>query len=202
MTTNDAFSERLAIWLRESSERVVPDHLDEVLVVTVATRQRPWWSSPERWLPMATTFSGRIANSRPMLSLLLVLALLAALVGAAIFVGANLRQPVIHTGLAGNGRILAVDSNSALVSYAADGGDRRQLATIAGGTPGISISPDGTQLAYRRTDPQLGYEIRRLADQTVVEVRPSAEELQEDAPAGRLTAGSSRLRAWRTGSTA
>ena len=55
MSTNDMFGQELSTWLQEEGEHRVPDHLREVLVRTAATRQRPWWSSPERWLPMQTT---------------------------------------------------------------------------------------------------------------------------------------------------
>ena len=52
MTTRDTFGRDLSLWLREEGEHRVPDHLAEVLVRSAVTRQRPWWSSPERWLPM------------------------------------------------------------------------------------------------------------------------------------------------------
>ena len=55
MTTNDSFDRRLSSWLERDAAGHVPDHLDEVLLHTAATRQRPWWSSPERWLPMDLT---------------------------------------------------------------------------------------------------------------------------------------------------
>ena len=50
MTTNDAFERNLSIWLHEDAEYHVPEHLEEVLQRTEATRQRPAWSSLERWL--------------------------------------------------------------------------------------------------------------------------------------------------------
>ena len=55
MTTRDTFGRDLSLWLREEGEHRVPDHLAEVLVRSAATRQRPWWSSLERWLPMDLT---------------------------------------------------------------------------------------------------------------------------------------------------
>ena len=55
MTTNDAFGRTLSAWLHEDAEHHVPDHLDEVLARSVASRQRPAWSSLERWLPMDLT---------------------------------------------------------------------------------------------------------------------------------------------------
>ena len=64
MTTNDAFERNLSIWLHEDAEHHVPDHLEEVLQRTAAARQRPAWSSLERWLPVDTTFR-RSVFARP-----------------------------------------------------------------------------------------------------------------------------------------
>ena len=47
MTTNDEFERQLAGWLVDDSGHRVPEHLGEVLLHTVATRQRPWWSMVE-----------------------------------------------------------------------------------------------------------------------------------------------------------
>ena len=189
--TSNQFGLGLSAWLHDEAGGRVPDHLSEVLVQTAATRQRPGWSSPERWLPMtSTTFSGRVATPRPVLVLLLIVALLAALVGLALVGGADRQQPIIHSGLAANGRIVAVDDSGTLMSFAADGSDPRQLATLPAGTPGISMSPDGTRIAYKRMSAPVGIEIRRLSDQSVVEILPTADDVQDDGPSwspdGRL----------------
>ena len=66
MTTDDRFGTTLSSWLREDAAHRVPDHLAETLVQTAATRQRPWWSSLERLLPMSsTTMGGRLAAPNP-----------------------------------------------------------------------------------------------------------------------------------------
>ena len=57
-----------------------PDYIDDVLARTAATRQRPGWTFPERWLPMATITSGRpprpsaVADDRCLALLILALA--------------------------------------------------------------------------------------------------------------------------------
>ncbi len=129
-----------------------------------------------------TTFGGRLAAPRPMLVLFLVAALVAALVGLAVFVGSHHDQPLVHYGLATNGRIVAVDASGALMTYAANGADPQQIGSIPGGTPGISISPDGTRIAYKRTSPTVGFEIRRLSDQSVIDISPAAVDVQDEGP--------------------
>ena len=65
MTTNASFDDRLAAWLEQDSAHRVPEHLDEVLVLTRPMPQRKWWSSPERWLPMdVTARAGSLAPPR------------------------------------------------------------------------------------------------------------------------------------------
>jgi hypothetical protein len=148
MTANDTFSRTLSTWLIEESEHRVPDHLAEVLVQTAATRQRPWWSSPERWLPMDTTLGLRAANPRPILVFVLLAVLLAA-VGAIAFVAS---QPTMPFGLADNGRIY-VASGTTLTSYAADGTDPVVVKDLPPSAEGLSFSPDGSLLAYFTSEP-------------------------------------------------
>ena len=52
MTYNDGFDRTVSEWLTEQAGRGAPDYLDEVLARTTRTRQRPAWSSLERWLPV------------------------------------------------------------------------------------------------------------------------------------------------------
>jgi len=80
MTLNDGFDRTVSEWLDEQAGRGAPGYLDEVLVRTTRIRQRPAWSSLERWLPVAITFRARLA---PMPRPLWFLALLAALALAA-----------------------------------------------------------------------------------------------------------------------
>ena len=155
MTDNETFGGTLSTWLHEEAEHRVPDHLGEVLVRTAATRQRPWWSSHERWLPMdtATTFRGRIPASRPLLLLGVLLALLLAAAGAVVMTGA-FRSSTATFGLATNGRILIADGTE-LRSYAADGTDPKVVLSLPNGAAGLAISPDGTKLAFATaTEPE------------------------------------------------
>jgi WD40 repeat protein len=145
MTPNDTLGRDLSRWLHEDGEHRVPDHLAEVLVQTVATRQRPWWSSPERWLHVDTAVSSRAANLRPLLALVVIGALLLAAVGIAVV--ASQRQPTPVFGLADNGRIF-VTQDGAIQSLAADGTDAIVAVQVPGGVSGVSVAPDGKHLAY------------------------------------------------------
>ena len=49
----DRFDHSLSGWLADQSS--TPTYLDEAMARTRATRQRPAWSFPERWLPMQLT---------------------------------------------------------------------------------------------------------------------------------------------------
>ena len=61
MTQHDGFDRTLSAWLDEQAGHGTPTYLGDVLARTIRTRQRPAWSSLERWLPVQMTFSGRLA---------------------------------------------------------------------------------------------------------------------------------------------
>ncbi len=148
MTSNDTFGRDLSRWLIEDGEHRVPDHLGEVLVRTAATRQRPWWSSPERWLPMDTVAPARtLGNLRPTMVVLLVIALILAALGAAYVASRPSTAPA--WGLAENGRIY-VPTGDTITSFAADGTDPQAFLDVPGGAMFPSISPDGLLLAFRQ----------------------------------------------------
>ena len=149
MTTNDSFDRRLSSWLERDAVGRVPDHLDEVLLQTAATRQRPWWSSPERWLPMdltarATTFP-RPSFGRALVAALLLVALLAA---ALLIVGSRQRIPPPF-GLARNGAVVSWQGGDILL---ADSEQAVARPIIGGATNDIAPLPsrDGTRLAFLR----------------------------------------------------
>ena len=78
MTANDRFDRSLSPWLLDDAAFRVPDHLDEVLSVTRETRQRPAWSSLERWLPVDMTFRPRLFSVPRAGRLVMVAALVAS----------------------------------------------------------------------------------------------------------------------------
>lgn len=184
MTTNGSFDRRLAGWLREEGEHRVPDHLDEVLVRTVATRQRAWWSSPERWLPMDTTRRISAPLAMPVARIVLVGLLILALVAAIAVVGSQ-RPPVpAPFGVAANGIVTIEDGGDVFV---ADPDGRNQRPVLAGDTNdfGVSFSRDGTQMFFVRAVPGEGESTLLIPSQLFVadpdgtDARPLTEPLTE-----------------------
>jgi Tol biopolymer transport system component len=148
MNTRDDFNVVISDWLDDQAGRGAPDYLDEILVRTTRTRQRPAWSSLERWLPMQTTL--RFAPAPRIAWLLVVLALLAAAGVAVVVVGSHTRQLPPPFGLARNGTII----------YGGSDHDIHRLDPVTGvaaalinglprdGAP--SLSPDGTRFFFLR----------------------------------------------------
>ena len=151
MTANREFERQLGEWLREDSSRRVPDHLNEVLVRTVATRQRPWWSSPRRWLPIDITAPRAplvpSGSWRPILLVVAVLLLVATLVVLA--VGSSRRLPPPF-GLARNGLVVA-SSNGDIMSVDPSTGAASPLITDPAFDFGPTFSRDGTKLVFLRS---------------------------------------------------
>jgi len=147
MTTNDSFERRLSAWLDETSEHRVPGHLDEVLLQTMATRQRPGWSRLERWLPVTTMVRGRLTTGRP--SLVLVgLALLLLVLAAVAILAVGVNHKLTIRGYGENGGILIADGAS-LVTVSATGTSRQEVLALPAGATDLAISPDGSRLVFR-----------------------------------------------------
>ena len=188
MTTDDRFGTTLSSWLREDAAHRVPGHLAETLVQTAATRQRPWWSSPERLLPMTTMTTGRVYARPPVFWFALIALLTLGIVGVGLLAGSLFATPA-PVGLPSNGRILVADGTT-LVSYAADGTGREELLRTTSGASTLSISPDGTKVAFVVSAPSPKVRVVTIADGTSVEIGvPAADVLGEEgvgwSPDGR-----------------
>jgi WD40 repeat protein len=149
MNARNDFSDVISGWLEEQAGRGAPDYLDETLARSVRTRQRPAWSSLERWLPMETTFSARLSPLPRFVSLLALLAVLALAAAALLALGVGQRR-LPHFGAAANGQIAFVDGD-ALKAASADATNVRTLTSLPNGAERLSFSPDGTHFAYRTT---------------------------------------------------
>ena len=148
MITNDAFERTVSDWLHADAEHRIPNHLDAVLRLTSAERQRPAWSSLERWLPMDTTFTGRLAPAmRPAWPILIAIMILIALAAAILVVGSRRPLPAPF-GPALSGVTARAQSGDIFLHDPATG---RQ--TVVAGPEWDSLpgfSPDGMKLSFLR----------------------------------------------------
>src|SRR6188508_3206841 len=113
MTAFDRIERRLPEVLDDLGAPNIPDYFDDMLRATARTRQRPAWSSLERWLPMgviARPLPSRPFPTRSLAILLIVGALIAT--GLLVYAGTRPRLPDPF-GPAGNG----------LIVYSTEGGD-------------------------------------------------------------------------------
>ena len=149
MTARNDFNGVISDWLDEQAGRGAPDYLDEILARTTRTRQRPAWSSLERWLPVQMTFTGRLAPIPRLAWFAALLAMLVLAVVAALTLGVGQRR-LPHFGAAANGQIAFIDGTNLRVA-AADGSNPRTLTSLPDGAERLTFSPDGTRFAYRTT---------------------------------------------------
>jgi Tol biopolymer transport system component len=152
MTTDDRFARNLSAWLVEDGAHRVPDHLAEVLVHSAATHQRRWWSSPERWLPVDTTFRPRLFNVPSAGRLLAVAMLVLLALAIALFAIGSQRQRLPEPfGLARNGSFLETRDGDI---YAIDPHTFEPNVLIGGDTYDFaaSFSRDGTKFMFLRSD--------------------------------------------------
>jgi hypothetical protein len=122
MTTERRLERDLPRILSDLAMGPYPDYIDDVLTTTAQRRQRPAWTSLERWLPMVDIArQPAIAPRLPLravgLGLLLIVLILAVV--AAIVVGSRQNLPApfgpAHNGLvaySANGDIFVVDPDS------------------------------------------------------------------------------------------
>jgi Tol biopolymer transport system component len=145
----DPFEHRIEAALDEIAAPRRPAYLDDILRQTARSPQRPRWTFPERWFPMASVAS-RQARIGPVplrsLAILVVVALLLAALAVVAVTGSRKRLPAPF-GVAGNGS-LTYATNGDL--YVRDGIAGRPRLLIGGdgdqGSP--TYSPDGQRLLY------------------------------------------------------
>jgi Tol biopolymer transport system component len=158
MKTNDPgldprLVDELAGWLEDAYVPASPRNLEAVIERTRGTRQRPAWSSLERWLPMAV-ITARPAMAFPLrLAWLVLITLLVLAIAAGSFIAGsqlfNSTAPIPQGGAA----VLAFSSEDGdLYTIRADGTDRRQLTSGPQKDTMPVWSPDGTRIAFRSID--------------------------------------------------
>jgi hypothetical protein len=147
MTLHDGFDRTVSEWLDEQAGRGAPGYLDEILARTTRSRQRPWWSSLERWLPMQTTL--RLAPVPRIAWLLVVLGLLVAIGAAVLWAGSRPRLPAPF-GPARNGSVVA-SADGDIYSLDPVTGARTALIADPAFDFGVTFSRDGTKFMFLRT---------------------------------------------------
>jgi Tol biopolymer transport system component len=152
MITNDRFERAVSSWLHEDATFRVPDHLDEVLQVTRVTRQRPAWSSLERWLPVDTTFRPRFLNvPQPGRLALLAGLFLLLLALALVAIGSRQQRLPEPFGVARNG-IFVTSRDGDLYTIDPTTSQNAPLALGDGFDFSPIFSRDGTRFVFLRSD--------------------------------------------------
>ena len=151
MTAFDRVEQRLPELIDELASASVPDYVDDLLRRTTRTRQRPAWSSLERWLPMGVIARTAFVPRLPWRALAIVALLVLAIVGALLFASGSSRRLPAPFGPAANGSIL----------YSTAGGDISSVDPVTGASTSIVSGPakdtapllsrDGTKFLFVRT---------------------------------------------------
>jgi len=152
MTSFERYESRLPALLDELAVPRLPDYANDLFARTAATRQRPEWTFPERWLPLsAITRRFAVAPRLPLRAgLALALLVLAALI-ALLVAGTRLSRPAPAFGPASNGVIPYMSHGQLYVGDLASG-NSRLLVDVAGDQGQPVFSPDGTSVAFVRLE--------------------------------------------------
>jgi Tol biopolymer transport system component len=150
---NDVFDRSVREWLHADAEHRVPDHLEAVLRLTSVQRQRPAWSSLERWLPMDMTLRPRFFQTPRLSQVLLVGAVILALVAALIlYAGSQQHRLPPPFGVARNGALISSADGDIFTIEPSTG---RRTPVVGGDTFdfGPNFSRDGTRFMFLRGAP-------------------------------------------------
>ena len=160
MTADARFERDITAVLEDLYLGPSPDYRAEAYAAATHRRQRPPWTFPGRWLPMAD-----IAAAAPVgvpvrwRTLGVAVLVIALLVAALALVAGSQRHVPTPFGLAGNGEIVAF-ANGDLVSIDARTGMSTTLLASPDGEVDPVYSLDGTRIAFGRLvddDKQLIY---------------------------------------------
>jgi hypothetical protein len=147
MTSPDRFEQQLPELMAELAPARVPDYFDDLLRATARTRQRPAWSSLERWLPMDVALpsaGGRTGLLRG-LAVIALVALLAAAVLVA-YVGSRPHRVPAPFGLAANGSMYYPTAKGDVFALDSTTGTPRAILTGIS-ADGVLPSRDGLRIA-------------------------------------------------------
>ena len=92
MTAFDRVEPRIPELMDELAPARVPDYFDDLLRQTARTRQRPAWSSSERWLPMGVIARGDTLGQVPWRPIAIAAMLIAAAATALVLIAGSQRR--------------------------------------------------------------------------------------------------------------
>jgi len=172
MTAFDRIERRLPELIDDLASASVPDYFDDMLQRTTRSRQRPSWSSLERWLPMGVI--ARPLPVRPMpWRLFLIAAVLGLLVLATlVYAGSRQRTPPPF-GLARNGALVIGTADGDIVTV--DPATGRTTPLISGPTfdGGPFFSNDGQRILFDRGTSAAGPTTSFIANADGSGIRPA-----------------------------
>jgi Tol biopolymer transport system component len=151
MTAEQRFERELPEILADLYPVSAPDYRNDLVQRIAATRQRPAWALPERWIPMTALAIGRSVRPVPLRTIGIVALLLLSIVAVAIIAGSPRRLPPPF-GPAANGNLVVAEAGDIFLIDAATG-----AKTLAIGGPAEDTEPifsrDGSHIAFfRRAD--------------------------------------------------
>jgi dipeptidyl aminopeptidase/acylaminoacyl peptidase len=150
MTTPIRFEQDLPMLLDDLYVTGTPDYRDDLVRRIAATRQRPAWTFPERWLPVDITTQATPVARLPwrQIGVLALIGVLLAAIAVA-YVGSQQERLPEPFGLAANGQI-AYEADGDL--YVADSGTGSARPVTTG--PETDLNPvwslDGTRIVFER----------------------------------------------------
>ena len=150
MTAYDRFERDLPGDLETLARPQTPDYLIDILSRTATASQRPAWTFPERWLPMADTVSRPAFVPRmPMRLIAVALLVVALLIAGAVFVGSRQQKLPPPFGPAANGLVVYAKGGDIFTADPVTG-----VATAIVSGPETDIDPefslDGTRILFSR----------------------------------------------------
>jgi Tol biopolymer transport system component len=150
MTTPTRLERNLPGILGDLSAAPTPEYLDDVFMRTGRMRQRPAWTFPGRWLPMADiTRPWAFAFAPPWRLIALALVVLALVAAALLYAGSQQRRVPAPFGPARNG-LIPYDKGGDIYVGDPVTGESRLLVGGPEEDTDPSYSPDGTRLAWLR----------------------------------------------------
>jgi Tol biopolymer transport system component len=202
MTTFDRIEQRMPDLMGELAPARIPDYFDDLLRQSAATRQRPAWSSLERWLPMGTIARIEPARQVPWRPIVIATVLLLAIAAAVALYAGTQRTVTLPPaiGPAGNGTILT-SPNGDIAALDLATGETRPLLTDDAPDYGPVYAPDGRTFLFERRGSAPGIWVanadgsnaRRVFDSTGNEVTSSVWSQSGDRVVIVAQKGSSTL---------